>query len=92
MTLGEPAPDVERERFDTVVCANVLEHVEDDDAALRQIFALLEPGGRVVLVVPMLRALYGRSIARSTTTAATSAPRSRRSSRRRASRSRRRRR
>ncbi len=59
MTLGEPAPLVERELFDTVVSANVLEHVEDDDAALRQIFALLEPGGRVVLVVPMLRALYG---------------------------------
>jgi SAM-dependent methyltransferase len=60
MTLGEPAPEIERERFDTVVAANVLEHVEDDGAALRQIFALLEPGGRVVLVVPMLRALYGQ--------------------------------
>jgi glycosyltransferase involved in cell wall biosynthesis len=60
MTLGEPAPEVERERFDTVVSANVLEHVEDDGAALRQIFALLEPGGCVVLVVPMLRALYGQ--------------------------------
>jgi len=59
MTLGEPAPEVERERYDTVVGANVLEHVEDDEAALRQIFALLEPGGHVVLVVPMLRALYG---------------------------------
>lgn len=60
MTLGERAPEVERERFDTVVSANVLEHVEDDGAALRQIHALLEPGGRVVLVVPMLRALYGQ--------------------------------
>jgi SAM-dependent methyltransferase len=60
MTLGEPAPAVERERFDTVVSGNVLEHVEDDEAGLRQIFALLEPGGRVVLVVPMLRALYGQ--------------------------------
>ena len=59
MTLGEASPEVERERFDTVVSANVLEHVEDDDGALRQIFALLEPGGHVVLVVPMLRSLYG---------------------------------
>jgi glycosyltransferase involved in cell wall biosynthesis len=58
-TLGEPAPAIEDERFDTVVCANVLEHVEDDAAALRQIHGLLAPGGRVVLVVPMLRALYG---------------------------------
>jgi glycosyltransferase involved in cell wall biosynthesis len=45
--------------FDTVVCANVLEHVEDDVGALRAMRALLEPGGRVVLVVPALRALYG---------------------------------
>jgi glycosyltransferase involved in cell wall biosynthesis len=59
LTLGEPAPEVERERFDTIVCANVLEHVADDEAALRQMHGLLEPGGRLVLVVPMLRALYG---------------------------------
>ncbi|RIL07582.1 MAG: glycosyl transferase [Proteobacteria bacterium] len=59
LTLGEPAPELAGERFDTVVCANVLEHVEDDVAALRQIHDLLAPGGRLVLVVPMLRALYG---------------------------------
>jgi len=60
LTLGEPAPELAGERFDTVVCANVLEHVEDDMAGLRQIHDLLAPGGRVVLVVPMLRALYGQ--------------------------------
>lgn len=59
LTLGEPAPALAGECFDTVVCANVLEHVEDDAAGLRQIHALLAPGGRAVLVVPMLRALYG---------------------------------
>src|SRR5205823_4607857 len=46
-------------RFDTVVCANVLEHVADDAASLRAMRALLAPGGRVVLIVPALRALYG---------------------------------
>src|SRR5437016_1196715 len=46
-------------RFDTVVCANVLEHVADDAATLRAMRALLAPGGRVVLIVPALRALYG---------------------------------
>jgi len=58
-TLGEPTTELAGERFDTVICANVLEHVEDDAAGLRQMHELLEPGGRVVLVVPMLRALYG---------------------------------
>jgi glycosyltransferase involved in cell wall biosynthesis len=59
LTLGEPAPALAGERFDTVVSANVLEHVEDDAAGLRQIHEWLAPGGRVVLVVPMGRALYG---------------------------------
>jgi glycosyltransferase involved in cell wall biosynthesis len=59
LTLGEPAPQLAGQHFDTVVCANVLEHVEDDAAGLRQIHELLAPGGRLVLVVPMLRALYG---------------------------------
>jgi glycosyltransferase involved in cell wall biosynthesis len=45
--------------FDTVVCANVLEHIADDGAALRAIRDVLAPGGRLVLVVPALRALYG---------------------------------
>jgi len=58
--LGEPAADrLARQRFDTIVCSNVLEHVEDDLAALRQLHDLLAKGGRLVLVVPMLPALYG---------------------------------
>ena len=45
--------------FDTVTCANVLEHVVDDEAALRGMRRVLTPGGRVVLIVPALHALYG---------------------------------
>ncbi|HVH69262.1 MAG TPA: class I SAM-dependent methyltransferase [Gemmatimonadales bacterium] len=47
------------ERLDTVVCLNVLEHIEDDRASLAAMRALLESGGRLVLLVPSLRALYG---------------------------------
>src|SRR5712671_3535970 len=47
------------ERLDTVVCLNVLEHIEDDRAALRAMHDLLVPGGRLVLLVPSLRVLYG---------------------------------
>ncbi len=46
--------------FDTVVCANVLEHVADDAGAVRRMASLLEPGGRLVLLVPQHPALYGR--------------------------------
>lgn len=47
------------ERFDTVICLNVLEHIEDDVASLAVMRGLLAPGGRVVLLVPALPALYG---------------------------------
>jgi 2-polyprenyl-3-methyl-5-hydroxy-6-metoxy-1,4-benzoquinol methylase len=49
----------EGQRFDSVVMLNVLEHIEDDVAALQTLGALLEPGGRVVLYVPALNGLYG---------------------------------
>ncbi|MBN2493517.1 MAG: glycosyltransferase [Deltaproteobacteria bacterium] len=39
-------------RYDTVVCLNVLEHVEDDAGAVRRMASVLEPGGRLVVLVP----------------------------------------
>jgi glycosyltransferase involved in cell wall biosynthesis len=44
--------------FDTVVCLNVLEHVPDPRAALRNIASALQPGGRLVLYVPQGPALF----------------------------------
>ncbi len=38
--------------FDSSVSFNVLEHIEDDVAALKGIAALLKPGGRIGLLVP----------------------------------------
>ena len=52
-------PQFADERLDTVVCLNVLEHVKDDALALRSLHRVLEPGGRLVLLVPAVRALYG---------------------------------
>ncbi len=46
------------ERFDTAACINVLEHIEDDAGALRNIFDLLIPGGRVVIFGPACPRLY----------------------------------
>lgn len=44
--------------FDTIVCMNVLEHIEDDARTLAVFFTLLKPGGRLVLVVPAHRWLF----------------------------------
>lgn len=47
------------ERLDTVICLNVLEHVEADGAALAAMRGLLHRGGRLVLLVPALPFIYG---------------------------------
>jgi len=45
--------------LDTVVSLNVFEHIERDEAAMRHVFDLLSPGGRIVLIVPAHGWLYG---------------------------------
>ena len=59
LRLPAVSPGLVAERLDTVVCLNVLEHIEDDRGALRAMHGLLAPGGRLVLLVPSLRVLYG---------------------------------
>jgi glycosyltransferase involved in cell wall biosynthesis len=45
--------------FDTVVCLNVVEHVEDDLGTLRNILSVLSEGGRAIILVPYGPGLYG---------------------------------
>lgn len=45
-------------RFDTVICLNVLEHVEEEAAAVANLAAALAPGGRAIVLVPQGRWLY----------------------------------
>jgi len=47
------------QQFDTIICLNVLEHVDDDAASLQAMRRMLAPRGRLVLLVPALPALYG---------------------------------
>ncbi|HSB37256.1 MAG TPA: bifunctional glycosyltransferase/class I SAM-dependent methyltransferase [Thermoanaerobaculia bacterium] len=51
--------DLAAERIDTVVCLNVLEHIEDDREAVRDFARTLPAGGRLVLLVPANPSLYG---------------------------------
>jgi SAM-dependent methyltransferase len=48
-----------RESFDTIVCVNVLEHIENDMLALKNMLDLLKKGGKLLLFVPALSWLYG---------------------------------
>lgn len=48
-----------RGSMDTLVCLNVLEHIEDDRRGLRNIHASLKPGGRAIVLVPQGAAAFG---------------------------------
>lgn len=45
--------------FDTALCINVLEYLEDPAAALRLLRRTLKPGGRLVALVPQGQGLFG---------------------------------
>jgi SAM-dependent methyltransferase len=51
VTLAEPV--------DSIICFNVLEHIPDDEGALRRFGELLTPGGRLLLLVPAHPLLFG---------------------------------
>ena len=45
--------------LDTVIALNVIEHIEEDVAAMRSMRDMLVPGGRAIVLVPALPSLYG---------------------------------
>jgi len=59
--LNSPLADVkadicdlpfENESFDVVLCNHVLEHIKDDEKAMKEIFRILKKGGWAVLQIP----------------------------------------
>jgi len=48
------------EQFETITIIDVLEHIEDDARQLELMYDQLEPGGRLVVVVPAHQWLYGQ--------------------------------
>jgi SAM-dependent methyltransferase len=46
-------------QMDTIVCLNVLEHVEDDAAGLKNIHLMLSPGGHAIILVPHGQEIFG---------------------------------
>lgn len=46
-------------QVDTIVCLNVLEHVEDEQTALRNMYSALQEGGRAIVLVPQGPEIFG---------------------------------
>ncbi|WP_317899783.1 class I SAM-dependent methyltransferase [Aurantibacillus circumpalustris] len=44
--------------FNSVFALNVVEHIKDDDLAIKNMLSLLKPGGQMTILVPAYQALY----------------------------------
>ncbi|MFN2532369.1 MAG: methyltransferase domain-containing protein [Pyrinomonadaceae bacterium] len=44
-------------QYDFFICSHVLEHVNDDRKALRELYRILKPGGKGILMVPIVVSL-----------------------------------
>ena len=59
--VGGPLPDLSSVADGTVACIyslNVLEHIEDDTAIVRELRRKLKPGGKLLIYVPAFQVLY----------------------------------
>jgi SAM-dependent methyltransferase len=52
-----PFPD---QTFDGIIGVDVLEHLEDDEGALKDLLRVLRPGGRLIATVPAFQFLWSR--------------------------------
>jgi SAM-dependent methyltransferase len=48
-----------QQRFDSIVLSNVMEHIPDDGGAVRRFAQILPSGGKVLILVPALPAIFG---------------------------------
>ena len=56
---GAPLPFAD-DAFDLVTTLDVIEHIDDDVAALRELRRVLRPGGRLLVAVPAFMFLWGK--------------------------------
>lgn len=59
LTSDESFKDIQG-RFDSIICLNVLEHIEDDCGALTRMRDALSPAGKLIILVPQYQALMSK--------------------------------
>ncbi len=48
------------EKFDVVIASDVIEHIENDESALKNLYSFVRQGGYLVITVPAHMHLYGK--------------------------------
>jgi predicted SAM-dependent methyltransferase len=46
---------IENNSIDFIICSHVLEHIPDDKKAMRNMYNILKPGGKSIMMVPILK-------------------------------------
>ncbi len=59
ITTDSFVEEMRSRQIDTILCVNVIEHIEDDFLAVRNMVDALPPGGHLCLFVPALPFLFG---------------------------------
>jgi SAM-dependent methyltransferase len=59
LTSAAVPATLRKHAIDTILCVNVIEHIENDDVAVRHLMESLPLGGYLCLLVPALPFLYG---------------------------------
>jgi len=44
--------DVDGDQFDFIICYHILEHIENDAQAMKELFRVLKPGGKAIIQTP----------------------------------------
>ncbi|MFC1693464.1 methyltransferase domain-containing protein [Candidatus Latescibacterota bacterium] len=57
--LEESASRLSDNKIDTIMALNVLEHIDHDVHALKEMASILSPGGHIILQLPAHKILYG---------------------------------
>ncbi len=55
--IDDLAPD---QKFDCIICADVLEHIENDEEVMKKLHCMLNPHGCLVINVPSYQFLFGK--------------------------------
>ncbi|OGK60721.1 hypothetical protein A3G67_03020 [Candidatus Roizmanbacteria bacterium RIFCSPLOWO2_12_FULL_40_12] len=60
LSQGNIVEENGKENFDYVLASDVIEHIEDDRKALKNLFSFVKPGGLLILTVPAHSHLFGK--------------------------------